>query len=115
MQQPENTKCSLEIYCRFFSKQAPAFNGELICGTTEYEPLAGQIFYILDRSAEELLKKHKDIIWLYPPEGPDFCYPDADKILGGHINEILNGADVDPHKYLLALMHVAALSSDITR
>lgn len=114
MQPRQSTKCSLDIYCRFLSNEAPAFYEELICETIESEPVAGQTFYLLDRNAEEILKEYKDVIWLFPSGEPDFRYPAADKILGKYIAGIVRAADTDPRKYLMALAHIAAFNSENT-
>ncbi len=106
-------KCSLSIECRFLSSHTPVFNGELICRATESEPVVGQTFYLLNRSAEEILEENRNTIWVFPPE-PNFRRPNADLILGKYINEILSSAIADSGKHLIALLHIAALTSETT-
>lgn len=80
----------------------------------QVEPIVGQVLYVLNRSAEEILEKYKKIIWVFPPGKPDIYRPDADRILGKYIYEILSNESKEPDKYLAALMNTAALISDIT-
>ncbi len=114
MKQLKNTKCSLAISWHLLLGPPPAFDGEMIYKTPRAEPITGQPLYVLDKSAEDILKKYRKEIWLFPPVRPNLHYPDADRILGKYIDEIL-GSDPDgPHKYMAALMNTAALISDIT-
>lgn len=77
------------------------------------EPVARQPIYILDKSAEDILKKHRKAIWAFPPGKPNLHYPDANRILGKYIDGILSSDHAGPHKYMAALINTAALMSDI--
>jgi hypothetical protein len=85
----------------------------MIYKTPRAEPVTGQPLYVLDKSAEDILKKYKEAIWVFPSGKPNLHYPDANRILGKYIDEILGGDRDGPHKYLTALMNTAALMSDI--
>ncbi|HEV7642360.1 MAG TPA: hypothetical protein VGO50_00335 [Pyrinomonadaceae bacterium] len=78
------------------------------------EPVVGQPLYVLNKSAEVILKKYRKAIWVFPPGKPNLHYPDADRILGKYIDEILGSDRNGSHKHLAALMNTAALISDIT-
>ncbi len=108
MRQNKVAQCTLNIDFHIISYPALKTDIEGIYKIGQTEPLAGQVFYILDRSAEEVLKENKDSIWAKLLEGVDSDCSNLDKALGKKIKNILKFyTDYGERKYALALMHTA--------
>jgi len=112
------TACSLEISCRTLLNPT-LFVGQEVCKIRSVAPVAGQTLYILDRSASDILKENKNVIWgnllkKVDSNSRNSDHISADHVLGKDIKRILRTADVDPRKYPAALMNIAALTSSFT-